>query len=95
MKLIRPSVPGSQEGRPGHSGAPQNQQWRKEWIANQPRNVELICGHMADLHDKTLLIIGGFKGTTVLCEQCNEFVSAKKTSTRQKPAIEQNPLPPF
>lgn len=96
MKLIRPgNVAASNTGGSYTHARPQGLEWRKEWLANQGQYVTLQCGHEEDLNDKAILIIKSFDGCTILCEQCNRFVSIIGPAKRRKPATEQNDEPPF
>ena len=77
----------------GRGGAsPQSQAWRKEWLENKGQYVRLECGHVEDLHDRTIVIIKTFDGCEVLCERCNSFETVIGTHRYQSPEYSQDPM---
>jgi hypothetical protein len=94
MKIIRSAVPaGDSSG--GYVDVPQNREWLKEWIENKGQWVELECGHIEDIGDRSLIVIKAFKGCTVGCERCNKFVSVVRTMVRKTPPVKQPDEPLF
>lgn len=73
----------------GSSGIPS---WRRKWIEEQVRQVELECGCIEDLSIPALTFINTFEGTSIDCVKHDRFSTVVRTVKKKATKYPAEPL---
>lgn len=91
MRIVRPNATpvNSDGGRSGDSGIPS---WKRRWIEDKIRLVELECGCIEDINLSVLTFIYTFDGCEIDCVKHHRFSRVKRTIKRRPVKYPDNPL---
>jgi hypothetical protein len=92
MKFVKASAAPTSEKGSGGSGMPS---WRRKWLHDMVRWVELECGHITDINDATLTFVNTFDGSAIDCVECGSFSVVKRTLKTKSEAKKTPEIPLF